>query len=157
MRGLPAAAAALLLVAGCAQEDKVSRLQPVNALADAPRIVATADWSAPETVTVSLSDYKFTPDHLVFHRDRPTRLVLQNVSDGEHTFVSEGFLPTVAVKQIDGPNGSTPGPWVEQVAVPAGQTKELWFVPAKYGAWTFECTKTGHAMLGMTGVVNVEK
>lgn len=149
------AAAAALLLAGCAGEDQVDRLQPPGYLADAPQVAAAADWGAADTVTVTLSDYAFTPDHLVFHRGHPTRLVLRNVADGDHNFVAEGFFKTIAVKQVTGPAAAEPGSWVEKVVVPAGQTKELWFVPTVYGSWGFECTVPTHAMLGMTGVVDV--
>jgi uncharacterized cupredoxin-like copper-binding protein len=146
----------LLPLAACgAGEDKVSRLQPAGGLNNAPQIVAETDWTAPEEVRVTLSDYAFTPDHLVFHRDRATRLILQNTTDGDHSFVSEGFLRSIAVGQITGPNGVENAPWVEKIAVPAGTTRELWFVPGRFGAWTFECGVPGHALLGMKGVVDV--
>ena len=147
-----------LPLAACgAGEDKVSQLAPAEGLSNAPQMVAQADWSAPEEVRVTLSDYVFTPDHLVFHRDHPTRLILQNSSDGDHSFIAEGFLHSIAVGQITGPNGVENAPWVEKIAVPAGSTRELWFIPGRYGAWNFECGMPGHALLGMKGVVDVVK
>lgn len=150
--------ALLLPLAACgAGEDKVSQLAPAGGLANAPQMVAEADWSAPDEVRVMLSNYAFTPDHLVFHRDRPTRLVLQNTTDSDHSFVAEGFLRSIAVGQITGPNGVEKAPWVEKIAIPAGTTRELWFIPGRFGAWNFECGMPGHALLGMKGVVNVER
>lgn len=150
-----AALALALALAGCAGEDRVDRLQPLGYLADAPQRAAAADWGAADVVTMTLSDYAFTPDHIAVHRDHPTRLVLRNTSDDDHSFVAEGFFKSIAVKQVSGPTGIAPGSWVEQVVVPAGQTKELWFVPAEYGSWAFESGATGDATLGMTGVVDV--
>jgi uncharacterized cupredoxin-like copper-binding protein len=155
MTRVVAVMAGLLVLAGCAGEDRLDRLQPGGFLAEAPQMVAAADWSAPDTVSMTLSDYAFTPNHITVHRNRPTRLVLRNVADGDHTFVSDGFFKTIAVKQVSGPAGLAAGPWVEKVVVPAGQTKELWFIPATYGSWGFQCSQPGHAMLGMTGVVDV--
>ncbi len=148
-------AAFVLVLAGCAGEDQIDRLQPYDFLTEAPRIAAAADWSNPDVVTMTLSDYAFTPNHIAFHRDHPTRLVLRNVADGDHTFVSDGLFKTIAVKQISGTAGIAAGSWVEKVVVPAGQTKELWFVPAQYGSWTFESTVPGDALRGMTGLVDV--
>lgn len=144
-----------LLLGACAGTDVVSRLQPPGYLRDAPEVVAQADWGNPDTVTVELRDYEFVPDELSFHRDRATRLVLVNPTAKDHTFVSQAFFQGIAVKQLVGPEQTVEGPWVEKVVVPAGQTKELWFVPARFGAFKFECTVAGHATLGMTGVANV--
>ncbi len=135
--------------------DQLGSLAPANGLPDAPRLVAEADWSAPELVTVVLADHAFRPDALVFHRDHPTRLVLQNTTDSDHTFVSTGFFQSIAVAQLVSNGTSTAGPYVESVSLPAGQTKEMWFIPARYGAWTFSCEILGHALRGETGTVNV--
>lgn len=144
-----------LALAACAGESEVSRLQPQGYLREAPELVAQADWSAPETLTVQLVNHAFVPSDLIVHRNRPTRLVLRNSSGSDHTFVSEALFRTLAVHRLATPQAAMEGPWVEKVVVPAGQTVELDFIPARYGAYRYECTVTGHALLGMTGVVNV--
>ncbi|HLO77833.1 MAG TPA: cupredoxin domain-containing protein [Magnetospirillum sp.] len=143
------------LLAACAGEDQISRYQPPGYLANAMDLSSQADWGAPDVVEVQLVNHAFVPNDLTFHRNRPTRLILRNVSKSDHTFVSEQWFPTIAVRQLVGADITATTPWVEKVVVPAGETKELWFVPARYGAFTFECTVTGHALLGMKGVVNV--
>lgn len=145
----------LSLLAACAGQDQISRTQPMGYLPNAAELSDQADWSAPEVVEVQLVNHAFVPNELTFHRYRPTRLVLRNPSKSDHTFVSEQFLPTIAVRQLVGRDVTATTPWVEKVVIPAGETKELWFVPARYGAYTFECTVPGHALLGMKGVVNV--
>ena len=152
-----AALACATLLAACAPEDQIDRTQPFGYLTDAPRMVATADWSNPETITVILSNYVFTPHHLVFHRGQPTRLVLQNTGDTAYSFVAPGFFKSIAVKQIVGPTGVQEGSWIESVAVAKGQTKELWFIPGQYGSWGFESDVPFQAQMGMTGVVDVTK
>ncbi|MCR6633194.1 MAG: cupredoxin domain-containing protein [Magnetospirillum sp.] len=144
-----------LLLAACAGEDQISRYQPRGYLAEASELSNQADWSAPDVVEVTLVNHAFVPDELTFHRNRPTRLVLRNQSTSDHTFVSEQWFPTIAVRQLVGRDVTATTPWVEKVVIPAGETKELWFVPARYGAYTFECTVPGHSLLGMKGVVNV--
>ncbi len=146
---------ALLLLSACAGTDAVSQVQPAGYLRDAAELVAAADWSAPETLTVRIPGYRFTPDEMVFHRDRPTRLVLVNETERNHSFVAKAFFQGIAVKQLSGPGGTMDGPWVERVLVPAGETKELWFVPARYGSYKFECDITGHSALGMSGLIDV--
>lgn len=144
-----------ILLAACAGEDQISRYQPMGYLPNAAELSNQADWSAPDIVEVQLVNHAFVPNELNFHRNRPTRLILKNTSTSDHTFVSEQFMPTIAVRQLVGRDITATTPWVEKVVIPAGETKELWFVPARYGAYTFECTVTGHALLGMKGVVNV--
>jgi uncharacterized cupredoxin-like copper-binding protein len=149
-------AALLALLSACAGSDAVSTLQPPGYLHDAAQVVAGADWTNPDTVTVRLENYAFVPDELTFLRDRATRLVLVNSTETDHSFEAKEFFKTVAVKQLSGPSGTLTAPWVEHIAVPAGQTKELWFVPARYGAYHFECGVVGHATLGMRGLINVQ-
>jgi len=145
----------ILLLAACAGADQVGRLQPSGYLPDAQALVDQADWSVPETVSVEMTDYAFTPDDLVFHRGRPALLVLRNTTERDHTFVSTGFFKAIAVRQVASGAAVEPGPYVEKIVVPAGATKEMLFVPGGFGAWNFECDRTGHAMLGMKGVVAV--
>lgn len=144
-----------LLLAACAGEDAVSLRQPLGYLPDAERISSEADWSAPQVVELQLVNHAFVPDEFTVRRHRPVRLVLRNTSKSDHTFVSDSFFRGIAVRQLVGPGITYTAPWVEKVVVPAGESKELWFVPTRYGAYPFECTVTGHALLGMKGVVNV--
>lgn len=145
----------LALLAACAGEDKISRFQPIGYLPEAAELSSQADWSSPDVVEVQLVNHAFVPDELTFRRNRPTRLILRNPSKSDHTFVSEQFFKGIAVRQLVGRDVTATVPWIEKVVVPAGETKELWFVPARYGAYTFECTVPGHALLGMKGVINV--
>lgn len=144
-----------ILLAACAGDDAVSRQQPMGFLADAERISSQADWSNPQVVELQLVNHAFVPNEFSVRRNQPVRLVLKNPSKSDHTFVSTSFFKGIAVRQLVGSGVTYTTPWVEKVVVPAGETKELWFVPTRYGAYPFECTVTGHALLGMTGVVNV--
>lgn len=146
-----------LLLAACAGEDQISRYQPIGFLPDAAERSSAADWSNPEVVEMQLVNHAFVPNELTFRRDRPTKLVLKNPSTSDHTFVGEQFFKSIAVRQLVGRDITATVPWIEKVVIPAGETKELWFVPARYGAFTFECTVPGHALLGMKGVINVVK
>lgn len=156
MRFAQVAAFALpILLAACAGQDQVSRYQPRGYLADAAKISSDADWSSPDVVEVTLVNHAFVPNQLTFHRNKPTKLILRNQSGSDHTFVSDQWMPTIAVRQLVGRDSTATTPWVEKVVIPVGQSKELWFIPARYGAFPFECSMPGHSLLGMTGVINV--
>jgi len=151
-----ALALTLVLLGGCAPSDEVFSRQPAGFLARAPEIVAAADWSAPETLTLRLGETGFVPAELVVHRDRPTRLVIENTTDSGHDLVAEQFFRDIAVSRLVGPQGERSVPWVETIALPAGQTRELWFIPARFGAYRFQCSRLGHAALGERGLISVE-
>lgn len=144
-----------LLLAACAGDDAVSRYQPMGFVADAERISAEADWNAAQIIELQLVNHAFVPNEFSVRRNKPVRLMLRNTSKSDHTFVSTPFFKGIAVRQLVGSGVTYTTAWVEKVVVPAGETKELWFVPTRYGAYPFECTVTGHSLLGMKGVVTV--
>lgn len=144
-----------MVLAACAGEDVVSKRQPVGYLPDAIQLTAATNWRKPETIELDLVNHAFIPNEITVKRNKPYRLVLTNGSTSDHTFVSDGLFRSMAVRQLVSRAGTSTAPWVEKITITAGETKELWFVPARYGAFPFECTVTGHALLGMKGVVNV--
>lgn len=148
-------ALSLLGLGACAGSDAVSTRLPPGFVSNAAEIVAGADWASPETVTVTISGHAFQPSELTFHRDRATRLVLVNATDSDHGIAARQFFADIAVESIRGGSQILRGPWIESLAVPAGQTKELWFVPARYGAYAFECSALGHPSLGERGLIDV--
>ncbi|HSV29811.1 MAG TPA: cupredoxin domain-containing protein [Candidatus Omnitrophota bacterium] len=144
-----------LLLAACAGSDDISSSQPVGFVKDARQVVDQADWSNPQVVEIDMANYEFRPDEFTVRRGKPVKLVLRNVSTKDHTFVSKPFFKGIAVKQVVSNQGAVAGPYVEKIVVEENATKEVWFVPTRYGAYQFECDVTGHALLGMKGVVNV--
>lgn len=144
-----------LAVAACAGPDRVSHDQPPGYLKTAREVVAQADWSNPRVVEMDLVNHAFRPDELTFRRGEPVRLILRNTSTSDHTFVSEPFFRGIAVRKLVTPQETVEAPWVEKVSVEEGVVQELWFVPARFGAYRFECSVPGHSLLGMTGVINV--
>lgn len=144
-----------LILAGCAGSDDISADQPIGFVKNAREVVEQSDWSNPQVVEIELANYAFRPDEFTVRRGHPVKLVLRNTSTKDHTFVSKPFFKGIAVKQVLSNQGAVAGPYVEKIVVEENATKEVWFVPTRYGAYQFECTVTGHAMLGMKGVVNV--
>lgn len=155
LRRLALVLACAATLTACAGSDKLSARQPPGFVANAAEIVAATDWSDPETITVSVVGHAFSPAELTFHRDRATRLVVVNATDSDHGIAADQFFADIAVERVSGPAGTARAPWIEKLVVPAGQTKELWFVPARFGAYSFECPATGHPSLGERGIINV--
>src|ERR1700687_4561085 len=63
---------------------------------DNPSAQSTAvDWSRAETVSLTQSDFHFTPDKLELRQGRHYRLHLVNRSTRTHTFTSEPFFKAI--------------------------------------------------------------
>ena len=70
--------------------------------------------SKARSVTVRLSDFAFTPDHLAFEAGTPVRLILVNAGSGTHDFAAPRFFATVAYRQGTDPVAGgdlTPAQW----------------------------------------------
>lgn len=129
------------------------------AYAEAPpeygKALAAADWSKMETVTVTLSEYAFSPSTLVFKQGVPTKLVLRNSGKEAHYFVSEQFFRNVATRKVQSSDGEFKAPYFTAIEVYAGKTAEWFLIPMKKGTFDLLCTVKGHAERGMKGTIEV--
>jgi uncharacterized cupredoxin-like copper-binding protein len=149
MRRIPLMMLAFLVVAMAG--DSVDAEPPQ----DFGKALAAADWSKMETVTVTLSEYAFTPSHLAFKEGVPTRLVIKNAGKENHYFVSEQFFRNVATRKVQSSDGEFKAPIFTAVEVYAGKTAEWFLVPMKKGTFDLLCTVKGHAEHGMKGTIEV--
>jgi plastocyanin len=110
---------------------------------------SSVDWNAAPAVIVRITDFAFDPKSLSLRAGAPVRIMLVNDSASEHVFSAPAFLAASSF----GPQ-STP---VADggVSITAHQTREVDLVPAKPGSYPLECTELLHAMLGMTGSIEV--
>jgi uncharacterized cupredoxin-like copper-binding protein len=119
------------------------------------KALAAADWSKMETVTVTLSEYAFSPSPVVFREGVPTKLVLRNAGSEHHYFVSAEFFRNVATRKVQSSDGEVKAPYFTAVEVYAGKTMEWFLVPMKKGTFDLLCTVKGHAEHGMKGTIEV--
>lgn len=145
----------LLLLAACAGQDSIGKLQPSGYVRDAEKIVAETDWSNPETITVVMTDNSFRPNVLAFPRNRALRLVIDNQTYSDHTFEAPEWFKTIAAKAIVGPAGTVEGQYLERLVIPLRTRKELLFVQVRVGHYSFHCDVTGHSLLGEKGAIDV--
>lgn len=135
------------LITGCAE---------IHYVKDAPEKVKAADWSKIQTVTVSLTEYKFTPSQLSFKKNIPYRLILKNEGKEKHYFVSEGFFMAIALRKVQTPDGEIKAPYITAVEVYPGKSVEIYFIPDKVGTYNLICTIEGHADRGMKGKIEIK-
>ncbi len=146
----------LVGLASCSSGDVVLSEAPAGYLQNAGTRVAAADWSETENVTLELSEFQFKPTALVFREGVPTRLMLRNVGGRTHTYVSEGFFKAIAAQKLVSADGEVGYPYFERIELPAGETKQLHFVPVTKGSYPLECSILLHDVFGMVGQITVQ-
>lgn len=126
---------------------------PTAPLRQLPDGVAPTDWASAETVTVRMTEFRFTPNRLEFEPGRPYHLRLVNEGERLHTFSSPGFFRAVALRAASAgaEEDASPVPTV----VPPGGERVLSFVVLDRGSYPFECSMFLHDVFGMTGEITV--
>ena len=127
----------VVVVAGCGP-----RAEPV-----AQPAVPASD--AAQTITIVLTDFAFTPDHVTLQAGVPVRLRLVNQSDGGHDFSAPAFFAASSF-----PAGSM-APAGGKIEVGAHQTAEVALTPNVPGNYPVECTHFLHSLFGMTATIQV--
>ena len=122
---------------------------------DLNKALAGADWSKMETVTVTMTEYAFSPSPIVLKEGVPTKLVLKNAGKEAHYFVAEQFFKGIATRKLQGSDGEVKAPYFTAVEVYPGKTLEWFLVPAQKGVYDLLCTVKGHAEHGMKGKIEV--
>ena len=105
-----------------------------------------------QTVTVSMSNYAFTPATLNLRAGQPYALVFTSTVMKDHNFVAPELFASGSVAPEDKSKVSDKG----EVEVDDGGTVTVHFTPGKPGTYPFECTHFMHAMLGMKGMAVVQ-
>jgi uncharacterized cupredoxin-like copper-binding protein len=108
-----------------------------------------------ETVTVTLTEYAFSPAPVVLKEGVPTKLVLKNAGKEAHYFVATKFFTAIATRKIQGSDGEVKAPSFTAVEVYPGKTLEWFLVPTQKGTFDLLCTIKGHAEHGMKGKIEV--
>ena len=119
------------------------------------KALAVVDWSKMETVTVTMTEYAFSPSPIILKEGVPTRLVLKNAGKEAHYFVAEQFFKGIATRKIQGSDGEIKAPYFTAVEVYPGKMLEWFLVPAQKGDYDLLCTVKGHAEHGMKGKIEV--
>ena len=76
--------------------------------------------------------------------------------DRTHTFRAVGIFKAIAARKSVSADGEIAKPYPKTIELPAGETKELYFVPVTKGAYPLECSFPLHAIFGMEGQITIE-
>jgi len=146
------ATTAAILLAGCGS-DKGSA--PASTI-DSRGVVAAADWSKSETITVTLSSYAFAPADLSLRQGRPYKIHLTNESGSTHTFSSGDFFKAVAVQKVVLNGVESPSVSEDGITLEGHQQADLYLVPVTVGSYGLYCDEFMHDTMGMHGHIAIQ-
>ena len=107
------------------------------------------DWDQAQTVTMSETEYRFTPKKLMFRRGVAYRLHLENRGKELHEFTAPDFIKSADIGNPEALNADR-----TEIVLQPGQAKDLYFVPKTAGRFGFICAD--HDWAGMTGKITVK-
>ena len=109
----------------------------------------TVPQSSTGTLTISLSNFAFDPEHIRLKVNTPIQLRLVNESGGGHSFSA----PTLFAASSLEPGSSVPTGG--KVEVGSHQTVDIVLAPRVPGQYRVECTHFLHTLFGMHGTIEV--
>ncbi|HEX3673761.1 MAG TPA: cupredoxin domain-containing protein [Rhizomicrobium sp.] len=107
---------------------------------------------APQQVTVSLTNFAFTPDTLNLKANTAYRLHLTNDGTSGHNFTAKEFFASSTIAPADASKVDKDG----EVEVPKGTSVDVTVTPAKAGSYDLTCTHFLHTTFGMKGQIVVQ-
>lgn len=119
-------------------------------------IVKDTDWTKIQTLNVSLEEYKFIPDKMIFRIGIPYKLVLKNNGKEKHYYTAQDFFKSIALRKVQTKDGEVKANYLTAVEVYPNKEIEIYFVPIKEGNFELTCTIEGHSEKGMVGKIIVE-
>ena len=119
------------------------------ALAAALLAVAAAWHSEPQTVNLTMIDYRFIPDHLIFEHDIHFRLHLENHGKETHELTAPTFFATADIDNPEALNHER-----TEIVMQPGKTKDIFVTAHRPGTYDLLCAD--HDWAGMVGGITVE-
>jgi hypothetical protein len=123
-------------LAGCSGiKTDVGTEAPPGYRADAASRAASVDWTRTKIVTVDMDEYDFVPSSLSLEAGKPYRLHLENTGGKSHTFSSDPFFKTIAVRRLTTREGTVEAPFIKELVVPQGK-------PPIWNSWRWRRANT---------------
>jgi uncharacterized cupredoxin-like copper-binding protein len=144
------------ILAGCSGiRTDVRSEAPPGYQADAASKTASVDWSKVQTVSLGMDEYDYKPSSLSLDAGKPYRLHIENSGGKSHTFSSEPFFKSIAVRRLKTQEGTVEAPFIQELVVAPGQAADLEFVALTPGDYPLVCNEPLHEIFGMEGTVHV--
>ena len=117
------------------------------AIATIPRMAAAQTG---ESITITLTDYAFSPASLALKAGTVYRLHFTNAGSKDHNFTAPQFFAASQIAPDDQAKVKR-----GTIAVDEGQEVEVTLTPVT-GSYAFTCTHFMHKMMGMHGSITVQ-
>src|ERR1700738_695727 len=104
------------------------------AFAAALLAVAAASPSEQQTVNLTMIDYRFIPDHLIFEHDVHFRLHLENHGKETHELTAPTFFATADVDNPEALNHER-----TEIVMQPGETKDIFLTADRPGTYDLLC------------------
>jgi plastocyanin len=111
--------------------------------------LAAASHSEPQTVNLTMIDYRFIPDHLIFEHDVHFRLHLENHGKETHELTAPTFFATADIDNPEALNHER-----TEIVMQPGETKDIFLTAHRPGTYDLLCAD--HDWAGMVGGITVE-
>lgn len=105
---------------------------------------------APETIAVTLTNFRYTPQTITLQHGRPYVLRFTNGAKGGHDFVAKQFFAAAVIAPEDRAKLAKGG-----IEVPRGETIELRLTAPPAGRYDVHCSHFLHSTFGMKGEIIV--
>lgn len=101
------------------------------------------------TINVTMIDYKFVPDRLIFQHDVRYRLHLENHGKETHEFTAPVFFATAKIDNPEVLNRQR-----SEIVLQPGDVKDVFLTVGKPGTYDLRCAD--HDWNGMVGGITVQ-
>lgn len=109
------------------------------------------EWAGAQTVSVELSNFKFTPATLTLQHGVVYRLRFSNSSSGGHDFVAKEFFAAANIAPEDRAEVKNGG-----IDLDGKDVVEVRLVAGQPGTYKSHCSHFMHSSFGMTGTIVVQ-
>ena len=119
-------------------------------LAGCASVTAASGQTAPQSITVELSSFKFVPGTLTLERGRSYLIHFVNKSSRGHDYVAKEFFASATIAAQDRRkivNGA--------IELSGGDVVDVHLIPTKSGTYKAHCSHFMHSTFGMAGSVVV--
>jgi uncharacterized cupredoxin-like copper-binding protein len=105
--------------------------------------------ASPQTITLTMVEYKFDPERLTFDHDVPYRLHLENHGKETHELTAPTFFATAQIDNPDALNRER-----TEIVMQPGEVKDVFLSAHKPGTYDLRCSD--HDWAGMIGGITVK-
>jgi len=118
----------------------------------ATSLLLTAAACAQTAVTVSMTNYAFTPGVLNLRAGETYRIHFSNDASKSHDFSAHEFFASSTIAPGDKAKFEEDG----EVELEGGQSADITLTPNRPGTYNVTCTHFMHSMMGMNGKIVVQ-